>query len=81
MDKLSMLNVPKAIVIREGKKQEIPVETLVLDDVVFFQAGNQIYADAVVLEGEVSANESLLTGESDEIIKRPVVALLNLLIS
>lgn len=71
LDKLSMLNVPKAIVIREGKKQEIPVETLVLDDVVFFQAGNQIYADAVVLEGEVSANESLLTGESDEIIKKP----------
>lgn len=71
LDKLSMLNAPKAIVVRDGKKQEIPAETLVLDDIVFFRAGNQICADAVVLEGEVSANESLLTGETDEIRKKP----------
>lgn len=71
LDKLSMLNAPKAIVVRDGKKQEVPAETLVLDDIVFFQAGNQICADAVVLEGEVSANESLLTGETDEIRKKP----------
>ena len=44
---------------------------VVLDDVVIFTAGNQICADAIVLEGEVQVNESLLTGESDEITKKP----------
>lgn len=71
LDKLSMLNAPKAVVIRDGIEQEVPAEELVLDDIVLFRAGNQICADAVVLEGEVSANESLLTGESDEMPKRP----------
>lgn len=71
LDKLSMLNAPKAVVIRDGRRQEVPAEELVLDDIVSFQAGNQICADAVVLEGEVSVNESLLTGESDEIVKSP----------
>lgn len=70
LDKLSMLNAPKAVVIRDGERQEIPAGELVLDDIVFFQAGNQICADAAVLEGEVSVNESLLTGESDEVPKR-----------
>ena len=45
-------------------------EELVLDDIVLFKSGNQICADAVVVEGEVRVNEALLTGESDEIIKR-----------
>lgn len=71
LDQLSMLNAPKAVVIRDGVRQEIPAGELVLDDIVSFQAGNQICADAVVLEGEVSVNESLLTGESDEVLKRP----------
>lgn len=71
LDKLSMLNAPKAVVIRDGIEQEVPAKELVLDDIVLFRAGNQICADAVVLEGEVSANESLLTGESDEVPKRP----------
>lgn len=70
LDKLSMLNVPKAVVIRDGEKREIPAQDLVLDDIVMFQAGNQICADAIVLEGEISVNESLLTGESDEVLKR-----------
>ena len=71
LDKLSMLNAPKAVVIRDGVRQEIPAEELVLDDIVSFQAGNQICADGVVVEGEVSVNESLLTGESDEVPKKP----------
>lgn len=71
LDKLSMLNAPRAVVIRDGIRQEIAAGELVLDDIVSFQAGNQVCADAVVLEGEVSVNESLLTGESDEIPKRP----------
>ena len=69
LDKLTVLNAPKARVLRDGKKIVIPVEKLVLDDVVIFKTGDQIPADAKVLSGEVAVNESLLTGESDEIIK------------
>ena len=71
LDKLSVLNAPKALVVREGRKFSIPAEELVLDDIVIFKAGNQICADAIVVDGEVSVNESLLTGESDEISKKP----------
>ena len=71
LDKLSVLNVPKVTAIRDGKKTEVATEKLVLDDIVLFHAGNQICADAIVLDGEVSVNEALLTGESDEILKKP----------
>ena len=68
--KLNMLNAPHASVVREGKESVVDSEELVLDDIVLFKSGNQICADAVVVEGEVRVNEALLTGESDEIIKR-----------
>ena len=71
LDKLSVLNAPKALVVREGRQFSIPAEELVLDDIVIFKAGNQICADAIVVDGEVSVNESLLTGQSDEISKKP----------
>lgn len=70
LDKLTMLNAPKALVVRNGKKTEINAEELVLDDIVIFKAGDQVCADAEVCAGEVQVNESLLTGESDEITKR-----------
>lgn len=68
--KLNMLNAPHASVVREGKESVVDSEELVLDDIVLFKSGNQICADAVVVEGEVRVNEALLTGESDEVIKR-----------
>ena len=71
LEKLSVLNAPKATAIRDGTEVTLAAEDLVLDDIVVFTAGKQICADAVVLEGEVQVNESLLTGESDEITKRP----------
>ncbi len=71
LEKLSVLNAPKATVLRDGDTRIIPVEDLVLDDLVVFAAGNQIPADGIVLAGEVQVNESLITGESDEITKRP----------
>lgn len=67
---LTMLNAPHAMVIRDGKKSQINAEDLVVDDIVIFEAGNQVCADAEVCAGEVQVNESLLTGESDEITKR-----------
>ena len=70
LDKLTVLEEPKVRVIRDGIKNEIPAEELVLDDIVLLGAGNQICADAVLVKGEVSVNESLLTGEADEITKR-----------
>lgn len=70
LDNLNVLNAPKATVIRGGKKQVLPTNQVVLDDVAVFSAGNQICADAIVLDGEVQVNESLLTGESDEITKK-----------
>ena len=69
LDQLTMLNTPKAEVVRNGQISEIPAEELVLDDIVIFRAGDQICADAIVLDGSVLVNEALLTGESDELRK------------
>lgn len=70
LDELSILNEPTATVIRDGESKTIPVQELVLNDVILLQAGNQVPADGVVLDGEIYVNEALLTGESDEIAKR-----------
>lgn len=77
LDKLSILNAPHTVVIRDGKRQEIPADQLVLDDIVEFSAGSQIPADAKVVSGELQVNESLITGESDEIEKRDGDSLLS----
>ena len=66
-----MLNAPVSTVVRDGEVQKVPSKELVLDDIVIFKAGNQICADAVVVDGNASVNESLLTGESDEVSKKP----------
>lgn len=71
LDKMSLLNAPHAIVIRDGEQKKILSERLVKDDVILLTAGTQICADAVVLEGTIQVNESLLTGEADEIEKTP----------
>ena len=71
LEKLNMLNAPHATVVRDGKTSRVNSENLVLDDIVIFKAGNQVCADAEVVHGSVQVNESLLTGESDEITKNP----------
>ena len=70
LEKLTITSARDATAIRDGKEQKVPVNELVLDDIVIFRAGNEISADARVLEGQVSVNESLLTGEADEIQKK-----------
>lgn len=70
LDKMSMLNAPHSIVVRDGEQQKIQSEELVKDDIIILSAGNQICADATVLSGSISVNEALLTGESDEIKKK-----------
>ena len=58
LDKLTLLNAPRAMVVREGKVREVPAEELVQDDVVEFHAGDQICADAILLTGNCSTNEA-----------------------
>ena len=77
LDKMNMLNTPHAVVIRDHIQSRIPSEELVQDDVVLLAAGDQICADAKVLQGNISVNESLLTGEADEIQKEPGNSLLS----
>ncbi len=69
IDKLSFLASHKSTVIRNGKKQEIPINSIVLDDIIEFKAGNQIVTDSVILDGSVEVNESFITGEPDTIYK------------
>ena len=77
LDELEVLNAPKATVVRDGEEQVVTVEELVIDDVIVLKAGDQIPADAEVVEGEVAVNESLLTGEPDEIVKKVKAELLS----
>lgn len=69
IDKLAILTESKAVVLREGKKWSISTEKLVLDDLIYLKTGDQIPADAKVLEGSLEVNESLLTGEADNLSK------------
>ena len=69
LDKLSLLDVTEYTVIRNGKAEKIHMERLVLGDLIFLTSGQQIPADAEVVEGKISANEALLTGEADEVEK------------
>ncbi len=71
LDKLNVMHAPTALVLRNGEKKRLKTAELVQDDLVFFQAGDQVPADAVVTDGTASLNESLLTGEADEIRKQP----------
>ncbi len=71
IEKLNLVQATKALVVRDGKQTEVPNTDVVLDDVVIFKIGNQIYADSVVLDGSMEVNESMITGESDSIVKNP----------
>ena len=71
LEKMNLLNAPHADVLRDGKLQNILSQELVKDDIVLLSAGKQICADAVVISGSIHVNESLLTGEVDEIEKTP----------
>ena len=70
IDKLSLLSAPHVFVIRDGQKQEIKVEEIVLDDIMILAAGNEITTDAILMSGDIEVNESQLTGESVPIRKK-----------
>lgn len=71
LKELSILSRSNVRVIRDGILSELDRDQVVLDDVIVLKMGDQIPADGVILFGEVSVNESLLTGES-EIIKKGI---------
>lgn len=70
LDNLKVMNMPRVRTLRDGEEREIGIYELVKDDLVRLGAGNQIPADAVVVEGRVMVNEALLTGEAEEIQKK-----------
>lgn len=69
VEKLSLISSPKTIVVRNSEEFTIETNKLVLDDIILLKNGNQIPADSVIINGNVEVNESLLTGESDNIKK------------
>ena len=69
LDNLAVIHEAAVTAIRDGEETIVPVDQLVLGDVIVLRSGNQICADAVVLNGEIAVNEALLTGEADEIVK------------
>ncbi len=72
LDRLSLLVAPKALVVRDGKQYEIPLEDVVLGDVLELKPGDQVAADGMVLSSEgLEVDESLLTGESEPVTKIP----------
>lgn len=70
VEKLSMVSAPKIKVVRTRLTMEIRGEDLLLDDIILLENGNQIPADCIIVDGNVEANESLLTGESNSIKKQ-----------
>ena len=70
LDRLNLITEPRIKALRDGDWTEIAITEIVLDDVVTLSSGEQITADSVVLDGFVEVNESILTGESDAVIKR-----------
>lgn len=71
VEKLSVLTISKAEVIRDGALKKINIDEIVLDDITVLSMGNQIPSDSIVIDGKIEVNESLLTGESDTIVKNP----------
>lgn len=70
LSKLNVMNAVEIMAVRNGKKIKVPIHQLVKDDVILLKTGDQIPADARVIEGQLRVNEALLTGEADEISKK-----------
>ncbi len=72
LDRLALMNAPRALVLREGSQAEVAPGEVVLDDVLILRAGEQVPADALILTSHgLQVDESMLTGESDPVEKQP----------
>lgn len=70
IDRLSLISAPKAHLLRDGGECVLPVAEIVPGDIMLLSAGGQLCADGVLVQGELEADESMLTGESDTVVKR-----------
>ncbi|WP_099831697.1 cation-translocating P-type ATPase [Streptococcus suis] len=77
IDKLNLMNKDFIRVVRDSEIISLAPEDIVLDDVLLLSAGEQVPSDAIVLEGIAEANEAMLTGESDLIVKNTGAELLS----
>ena len=71
IDKMRIIAEQKPIVIRDGKKLHIPSDQVVIGDQIMLSIGNQVLFDGTLTSGEIEVNESFITGEQDNILKRP----------
>ena len=72
LDRLAVLNAPRARVRRAGDERDVAVAEVVIDDLLCLGAGDQVPADGVVSEcAGLTVDESLLTGESEPVVKQP----------
>jgi len=71
MGKLKVMTAPRVTVVRDKKVSQIMSDDVVLDDIIVLKNSCQIPVDGIVLDGNLSVNEALLTGESDNIVKNP----------
>lgn len=75
LDKIAVVISSKAYVVRNGKALHIPIEAVVLDDILKLQTGDQISSDSILISGMLEVDEALLSGESD-VVKKEVGAFL-----
>lgn len=71
VDKLTVLASPRGKVIRSGEEMSVPVDHMVIDDILLLSAGDQIPADALVREGSITVNEAMISGEAEPVEKGP----------
>lgn len=71
LDKLALIHQQKSLVLREGKEIRIPMDQIAMGDILILESGDQIPTDGVLVSGMVQVNESMLTGESDNVDKDP----------
>ena len=71
IDRLSVISAPKAHLLRDGEETILPVSDIVPGDIMLLSAGRQICADGTLVQGALDVDESLLTGESETVTKRP----------
>ena len=69
VERLNLITAPSAAVVRDGEKITIPINEVVLDDILYVETGKQICTDSIVVKGECEVNESMLTGESHAVKK------------
>lgn len=71
IEKLNLLSENSITALRNGKEKRIKVEHIVENDILKFSLGDQVVVDSEIKQGEIEVNESFITGESDNIKKRP----------